>query len=438
MRQKRSKKGCRLNWSSDISTRRIAVVGGGLSGLTAAIRLAEDGFQVELFEAAAKPGGRTRSFVDKTTGELCDNGPHLLIGAYEATQRLMRDCNAANNIDWQPSLKLPLWDSQRKHFALSPSPRLPFSIALLLAVRKMPGHGWSSAAAMLRLAIAIHMKKNRETTVSDLIHHCYIPNELVRDMIEPLCLGAMNEAMRSADASTFKRVLRESFASKMTARLGWFNAPLDQALIEPLVKQAEQLGVKVRNSSRVRSVTQDADKKVRVDDERFDAAVIALPAYAADKLFDRDETCETRCITNVHLWYEDHPGLPEPLVGGIGTTGQWFFDVSAQMDQNNTSPRHICAVISADQHNTEEKVLVDQLNRELNLICESHLSPCHYRIIREKRATVLVRPRRHAEQALERIVDASETPTPGELPATIEFAVQRGEKAALEVTKLLV
>ena len=389
-----------------------------------------------MFEAAPKAGGRTRSFIDRSTDELCDNGTHLLIGAYHATQKLLSDCNGSDNITWQSSLKLPLWEMKRGSFSLQPASWLPFPIALLLAVRAMPGHGWASAFAMLRLSVAIQTNSIDTNTVSDLIKSCRIPSLLVQDMLEPLCLGVMNEGMESADASTFKRVLRESFVSKKSARLGWFNKPLDRALIEPLVQKAEQSGVKIRTGSLVRSIEEQNDA-LQINGGSFDAAVIALPAYAADTLFDRESVCETRCITNVHLWYEYHPGLPQPLIGGIATSGQWFFDVSAQLQQTSPGLRHICVVISADERHIKEQQLVEQLNRELNLICESSYSPCHYRIIREKRATVLVSHQQHAELPSTRMIDATEAPVSGQLPATIEFAVQRGEKAAIEAIKLL-
>ncbi|GAV21108.1 hypothetical protein MMIC_P2087 [Mariprofundus micogutta] len=400
--------------------------------------MAQAGIQVELFEASPKPGGRTRSFIDKASGELCDNGPHLLIGAYQATQQLLSDCNATSNLVWQPSLKLPLWDVERNHFQLFPAPWLPFPLALLMAVRSLPAHGWASAVAMLRLARALNQDHPADTSVSDLIRLYDIPPTLVSDMLEPICLGSMNEDIHSADASTFKRILRESFASKKTARLGWFNAPLDLALIKPLVERAEQLGVNIRTRQRVRSLKKEADA-VLVNGDLYDAVVIALPAFAADALLDRESQSETRCITNVHLWFEANPGLPETFVGGIRTTGQWFFDITAQMQQQELPLYHICAVISADEQDMDDATLLELVTHELNLICNSstHLSPCHFRIIREKRATVLVRKHDASQMASVRMIDATEQPLPGELPATIEFAVQRGEKAAIEVLKLL-
>jgi len=413
--------------------RRIAVIGGGICGLTAALRLAESGIGVELFEAAPEPGGRTRSFIDKKTDEWCDNGPHLLNGAYRATIKLLADCHASQHVSWQTSLTLPLWDQQRQFFHLQPSTRLPFPLAMLLAVRSMPGHGWGSALAMLRLNQRLKTKHCAGQSVATLLHQCNAPAEFIRDMIEPICLGAMNESVNTADASTFARVLGESFASRYSARLGWFNAPLQQALITPLVKQTGKAGVIIHTRRRVQTL-QDKGNEVMVDGVRFDACVIALPAYARNRLLGENRDCETRAITNVHLWYPDHLGLPQPFIGGIGTLGQWFFDISSQMGQSSPRLRHLCVVISAAEDRLDHDKLVKQLNRELSLMCGIKCSPSHTRIVHEKRATVLVRPH-HYKAGSRCIIDASESPVPGELPATIEFAVQRGEKAAMDINK---
>ena len=58
---------------------RVHVVGAGLAGLAAALRLAEAGRPVVLHEASPQAGGRCRSYLDTTLGCRIDNGNHLLI-----------------------------------------------------------------------------------------------------------------------------------------------------------------------------------------------------------------------------------------------------------------------------------------------------------------------------------------------------------------------
>jgi len=155
--------------------------------------------------------------------------------------------------------------------------------------------------------------------------------------------------------------------------------------------------------------------------------IIALPAYARNRLLGFDEPVETEPITNVHLWFENNISLPDSLIGGIGTRGQWYFDITTQMGKKG--PHHICAVISADSAGDKEQLVAD-ICAELGKISGlENLHPIQSKIVTEQRATVLVRAK-HRKIESGTIIDASEAPLPGDFPATIEAAVLRGEEAA--------
>ncbi|WP_332840556.1 NAD(P)/FAD-dependent oxidoreductase [Halobacterium noricense] len=70
---------------SGMSDSRVVVVGGGLAGLTAARRLAADGFDVTLFERNEDVGGRVRS--RRGDGYIFDRGFQVLFTAYPAARR---------------------------------------------------------------------------------------------------------------------------------------------------------------------------------------------------------------------------------------------------------------------------------------------------------------------------------------------------------------
>ena len=57
----------------------VHVVGAGLAGLAAAVRLCERGAPVALYEAAPQAGGRCRSYHDRNLDRVVDNGNHLLL-----------------------------------------------------------------------------------------------------------------------------------------------------------------------------------------------------------------------------------------------------------------------------------------------------------------------------------------------------------------------
>ena len=69
----------------------VHVIGAGLSGLSAAVRLVDAGRNVIVHEAASFAGGRCRSYLDPMLGLVIDNGNHLLLsGNHEALDYLGR------------------------------------------------------------------------------------------------------------------------------------------------------------------------------------------------------------------------------------------------------------------------------------------------------------------------------------------------------------
>jgi protoporphyrinogen oxidase len=64
--------------------RNVHIIGAGLAGLAAAVRLAKPGTNVVLHEATAYPGGRCRSYFDRTIGMAIDNGNHLVLSGNHA------------------------------------------------------------------------------------------------------------------------------------------------------------------------------------------------------------------------------------------------------------------------------------------------------------------------------------------------------------------
>src|SRR3954463_6352019 len=131
----------------------VAVVGAGVAGLAGASALAGGGKRVVVLEARGELGGRATAFRDRETGELVDNGQHVLIGCYHETFRFLRRIGAEDRVDLQRDLSVRVIDRGGRRSRLA-CPRLPPPLHLLAAVMKWDALAWRDRIAALKIGVA--------------------------------------------------------------------------------------------------------------------------------------------------------------------------------------------------------------------------------------------------------------------------------------------
>ena len=76
---------------------KIAIVGSGLAGLTAAVNLVDEGHEVEIYESRSFWGGKVGSWEDKD-GNHIEMGLHVFFYNYANLFKLMKKVGALDNL----------------------------------------------------------------------------------------------------------------------------------------------------------------------------------------------------------------------------------------------------------------------------------------------------------------------------------------------------
>jgi len=421
---------------------RVAVVGAGWAGLSAAASLADHGIPVTVFEASRSLGGRARRV--SIDGADLDNGQHMLIGAYRETLALMRKVGADPE---KLFLHLPLELRFADGFHLR-APRLPYPLNLLAGLLGARGLSLAQGLAAIRFLARLQGSAFRiepDRSVAVLLETNGQSGALRRYLWEPLCISALNTSPANASAQVFANVLRDGLTgARANSDLLLPRADLGQLLPEPAAAFITARGGSIELGVAVRTVTRD-ETAFRLDDrqQRFSHVIIACaPQHASALLGGFPELENARRtidalqyepIFTCYLRYPDPVRLPSPMFGLTGPIGQWAFDRGQLSGQWGL----LAVVMSASGRHEDlpQQELAGRIHAELKAALPRLPEPLWSRVIGEKRATFSCRP------ALER--PAAVTPVRGlylagdytasDYPGTLEAAVRSGLFAARSI-----
>ena len=403
------------------------IIGAGISGLSAAVRLANAGFKVAVHEATHQVGGRCRSYFDGATNLTIDNGNHLLLSGNSHARAYARAIGTEAGLVGPESAQFPFVDvktGQRWQIDLGDG-RWPTWV--LDESRRVPDTGLTD---YLKLAPLIWASE--ETLVGKSI-----PCEgvLYQRLVQPLLLAALNVDPPEGSAGLAGAIVRETLlAGGQACRPLIARDGLSAVLIDPAVTFLQERGHSVQLGHELRSFA-TSDGKVgalnfggedAIEIGEGDAVVMAVPPRAAASLLPGLKTpTEFRAIVNAHFRV-DPPRDAAPILGVVGGLVEWLF----------AFPQRLSVTISNGDR------LVDMPREELALaiwqdICEASgvsgdLPP--WQIVRERRATFEATPEQNALRpgpatAQKNLFLAGDWTATG-LPATIEGSVRSGDRAA--------
>lgn len=420
---------------------RIAIIGGGWAGLSAAIWLTVAGHPVTLFEAAPRLGGRARAM--HWQGLAIDNGPHLILGAYTETLRLIDLLGTRDALDRRP-LRLLGPDLDLR------LPRLPAPFHLAVGLANARGLTWRekwAAARLIRRLQTQHWKLAVDAPLADWLQREGQPERLIHRLWQPLALAALNTPLDIASAQTFAIVLRDSLGGPQTSNGAASDAvftrtSLDAVFSEPARHWLEKHGAQLHIGQRIRQIRHSVDGW-HLDDHpnAYAQVILATSAVETSRLLDslpeghpaaalREALARLswQPILNLWLHFSGRLDLSYPMQALGEADAPWL------IDRQDNSEGLVCLVASADGPHCQadpNQLLADWLAR-LEQRC-GHLPPLRAHCwVHERRATFAAtpdRPRFTAKTDLPGLWLAGDYTHP-EYPATLEGAVRSGVQCA--------
>ena len=317
---------------------RVAVIGGGISGLTAAFRLHQAGHDVRVFESSDRLGGQIKS--EMRGGMLLEWGPDSLVAHKPAGERLCRELGLADEL-----LRLPSGGSSMQVVHDGQLQQLPDGFLMIAPTKFGPlmTNPMLSPLGRARAALERFIPSRRasgDETIQQFVTRRW-GRELYERVAEPVLGGLF-----SADATRLSANACIPRMAAMERQHGSVIAGIRQAQAEREKQSRPSVGVyalergmssltealaaalppdAVRKNAPVESIQDAGDHwtiHASVGSYDVDAVILACPAFVAAKLLsehdqeiaDELSSIEYASCATVNLLY-DATALAKPLRG---------------------------------------------------------------------------------------------------------------------------
>ena len=398
----------------------VAVVGGGLAGLAAALELVDAGVDVTVYEARPTLGGAVQTLPERDGDPQPppDNGQHIGLGCFTEYLRFLERVGEGDAY-LRKRLALPVIDEHRRVSDIRPS------LSGLLAYRHLSLRERAQIPlTTLRLRNAT---PRRGEAFGQLLRRHGASDESIDRFWDVFIRPALNLRTDEVDAEAGLFTVRTALLGPRgnadlvlpLKPLGWMHG--DAA--------GRVLGDRVRLDAKVESL----------DEVDADAIVVATPPRESARLLGEEpHPLEDSPIVSVHLWF-DRPLLRSPLAALLGSDAHWIFDRGALTGHPPARGQYLTVVSSGvpELLAIRGRELVDRIAGQLT----ERLGAAELlwsRVSREPYATIALRPgveRPGTGTGRPNVVRAGAWTDTG-WPATMESAVRSGRRAAQDLLSL--
>ena len=315
-----------------MNRQRVAVVGAGLAGLSAALDLQESGWAVEVFERSRLLGGRATSF--EIAGREVDNGQHVYLHCCDRFVEFVHRVGMGHALHEQERFDALVFarDGTRSRLRAAPLPA-PFHLLASFAGYRHLDVGSRLRVARALVGAALGGTADPQQTFDQWLDRNGQTAATRRAFWDPFFIPALNASFEHVSAADALFTIRTAFLGDAgAARFGFSTVPLAHVA----AAAAERLPA-VHASTGVLALDVGPDEVLvhlpndRV--ERFDAVVLAVAPRTAAKLLkspgrfgvDSLDRYDPYPIVDVHIWHDRGP-LGFDFAAVLDSPLQWIFE----------------------------------------------------------------------------------------------------------------
>lgn len=311
---------------------KAAVIGGGLAGITAALRLADAGATVALYEARPKLGGLTHSFRrDLAGGSISvDNGQHVFLRCCTSYRALLDRLGVTGLTHLQPRLDVVVRSEASTKVGRLRRGSLPAPLHLGPALATYPWLGAVAKARAVPAALALGRvdrddPATDETSFGDWLRAHGQGARAVETLWDLIGVATLNATADQASLALAATVFQLGLLDRADAAdIGWSRVPLQELHGDAALRALGEAGVEVRTGSKITDLSVLDATAIVVAVPPTEAARL-LPADALDLPTGWARALGSSPIVNLHLVY-DRQVLAEPFTAAVDSPLQWVFD----------------------------------------------------------------------------------------------------------------
>jgi hydroxysqualene dehydroxylase len=317
----------------------VVVVGGGLAGIAAAVRLAERGRSVRLLERRTRLGGQASSL--DHTGLVADTGQHVFLRCYHQYRALLDRMGASDLVELQDRLDITVLLSGGRRARLRRG-QLPAPWHVVPALARYAGLTPTERVRALLAGQALRQVNpddpaSDQQTLGGWLREHQQSARAVRRLWGLIAVAALNLRPDLASLALAARVFQTGlFDGRSNGDIGMARVPLNDLHAASAGRLLDRLGVAVTTRSQVHRIEPAAPGfilRTSGGDLVTKQVVLATPHGPAAQLIppgacpgsERWADLGSSPIVNCHFVL-DRLVLDVPFAAAPGTTMQWIFD----------------------------------------------------------------------------------------------------------------